>query len=432
MCDYISELLAEKGFINGIYVPWFHKDWFGHDIGKSVYDDYKNCFFNENYIRRVLHNCKVIDFDMVKIWLNESFEGILFDENGSVIGVEPTFKKNFIKLLSIVTEYGLKISLCINAHQETDYSDNKFLYDKYMRYIYSPIETEKYILNWLNPILNIVSDYNCVAMIDIYAEPEADGGGWEVSRGFSWNTMIRFINRVHRAIKEKDPRLATTVSSGASTTFLSKGKYNTVEVDYLGADIYTDDGCFENTKDIMLDRPFMLGEYGLSNYSTATDDDQVSVVDSYLKNCLKYGVAAAFYWCYGWKCDSAGEMHLVNSEGDMRKAAAYFHFVQLDRKNTTEDSFKIDKPALLSVETPLKISWFKTRGADRYVVQRKVAGGFKNICEIDDSKKDDYLEIMKCCDNEGNDSSIYRVVSIMPDGSTVISNEVAVLKGCEI
>ena len=134
---------------------------------------------------------------MLKIWLNESFEGILYDENGSVIGVEPIFKQNLKKILLMVKELDLKISLCINAHQETYYSDNKFLYDKYMRYIYSEKETKKYIDNWLYEILDICMEFDCVPLIDIYAEPEADGCGWEVSRGFSWKTMVNFINRIN-------------------------------------------------------------------------------------------------------------------------------------------------------------------------------------------------------------------------------------------
>ncbi len=429
--NYIEEILSKNGFINGIYVPWLHKDWFGFDIGRSIYDNYQKCFFNEKYIRNVFRNCKIMGFDMLKIWLNESFEGILYDENGSVIGIEPIFCENFKKLLSIVQEYDLKIALCINAHQETYYSDNKFLYDKYMRYIYSEKETEKYIANWLNPILDICLEYNCVPMIDIYAEPEADGCGWEVSRGFSWKTMVRFVNRINRAIKEKNPQFATTVSSGASIYTLKQGKYNSVDVDYLGADLYTNDGCFESTKSLMLDRPFMLGEYGLSNYSSATDEQQVQIIDSYLSNCLKYGVKAAFYWCYGWKCDSAGEMHLVNSNGDLRKSAAYFHFYQLDREYIRNNICPSDKPALVNIYCPEKLSWFGTRNAVKYIIQRKNTDTFENINEVIVSDNNEYLNVYQYNDIVFENKGTYRIVSILENGVEVASDEVTMLWECE-
>ena len=95
-----------------------------------------------------------------------------------------------------------------------------------MRFAYIPDETEKYIENWLNPILKAAGKDNCIPLIDLYAEPEADGCGWKVSRGFSWGTMVKFINRLHFAVKEIDPMLATTVSSGADCSTLMQGKYN--------------------------------------------------------------------------------------------------------------------------------------------------------------------------------------------------------------
>ena len=118
MNNYIEDIRNEKGFINGIYVPWFHKDWFGFDIGKSVYDGYDKCFFDERYVEYVFTNCKAIGFDMAKIWLNESFEGMLFDDRGTVIGVEPVYMENLRKLFSICQKLDLKLSLCLNAHQE--------------------------------------------------------------------------------------------------------------------------------------------------------------------------------------------------------------------------------------------------------------------------------------------------------------------------
>ena len=140
MANYIERILHENKFINGIYVPWFDKNWFGFDIGKNVCDNYQKCFFDESYVRSVFTNCKAIGFDMAKIWLNESFEGMLFDENGSVVGVEPTFFANLKKILNIIKSLDFKLGLCINAHQEMYFSDNKPLYDKYMRFAYIPEE----------------------------------------------------------------------------------------------------------------------------------------------------------------------------------------------------------------------------------------------------------------------------------------------------
>ena len=427
MDNYIEDILKEKGFINGVYTPWFHKAWFGFDIGKSVYDGYKKCFFDEAYVKSVLQNCKAMGFDMLKIWLNESFEGMLFDENGSVTGVEPTFAKNLRKLLDMSAELGLSYSLCINAHQEMYYHDEKHLYDKYMRFVYIEEETEKYIKNWLVPILQIAKESGCVPLIDLYAEPEADGGGWKVSRGFSWNTMVRYIKLLNKAVKDFDPRLATTVSSGAVTSTLIQGRYNNIDVDYYGADIYSD-GNFDSTKKMLLSKPFMLGEYGVANYATATDDEQTDVVKRFLYNAEKNNVKAAFYWCYGWKCDSADEMHLLDSKGEFRKVASYFHFTQLDREYKRKNISTYDKPEFLAIVSPKKLRFFGTRGAESYVLERKDDNTYEEIAVFSAENNAEYPLIVRYSDKNGKQDSVYRIKAIMPDGTEVCSDEATVIR----
>lgn len=426
MDNYIEDIIKRNGFINGIYTPWFHKDWFGFDIGKSVYDGYNKCFFDEAYIESVFYNCKAIGFDMAKIWMNESFEGMLFDEKGSVIGVEPVFMQNFSKLLQIVKKLDFKLSICLNAHQEMYYPENKPLYDRYMRFVYLEEETEKYIENWVNPILRTAAEYGCVPLIDVYAEPEADGGGWNLSRGFSWKSMTRFINRVMKAVKDADPKFATTVSSGAGCETLKQGWYNDINADYLGADIYSD-GDFLEPQNMFLTKPFMLGEYGIGSYKTASDSNQVRIVERYLKNCFENNVAAAFYWCYGWKCKKADEMHLVDSNGELRPAAAYIHYMQLDRRNKNQTE-NIDKPVLLALTEPGNVKWFGTRGADYYYVEREVNGEFTVISKVYPENSDyDFPLILKYDDSKAA-GTCYRITAVMANGERSVSAPANLIK----
>lgn len=429
MDNYIEQIIKDKGFINGIYVPWFDKNWFGFDIGKSVYDGYKKCFFDEKYIKSVFTNCKAIGFDMAKVWLNESFEGMLFDENGSVIGIEPTFLCNLEKMLKIVSSLNFKISLCINAHQEMYFPNDKPLYDKYMRFAYIPEETEKYVKNWLEPVLKVAKESGCVPLIDLYAEPEADGGGWNLSRGFSWKTITSFINRLNIAVKDFDPMFATTVSSGAGCYTLSQGKYNSINVDYLGADMYTNDGSFDSPKSMLLSKPFMLGEYGIGNYKTADDQSQIRIVDAYIKNCIDNDVKAAFYWCYGWKCDSADEMHIVDSEGELKPVASYYHFTQLDRDYKLSGKPCYDKPVVLALTSPQKIRWFGTRGAQYYEVIRNKGNSQKIIATVsNDEIESDYPKILRFSDEQGDNDCRYTVISVMPNGEKISSQTVGIIK----
>lgn len=60
MCDimensklYLEERLEKTGFLNGVYIPWFHGYWYGRDIGSSFYGKVPGtCCFNEGFVRR--------------------------------------------------------------------------------------------------------------------------------------------------------------------------------------------------------------------------------------------------------------------------------------------------------------------------------------------------------------------------------------------
>ena len=45
--------------------------------------------------------------------------------------------------------------------------------------------TKLFVENWLKPILEITKDYENVIMANIFVEPEANGGRWDVHTGAS-------------------------------------------------------------------------------------------------------------------------------------------------------------------------------------------------------------------------------------------------------
>lgn len=424
MNDRLHDYIIKNGFINGIYVPWFHGKWFHRDIGKSIVDNYAESMFNLNYVKKVLYNCKGMGFDMVKFWMNEDFEGMLFDEKGSVIGIEPTFIKNLETILNYTKEIDLKVALCVVVHNECNFTDNKFKYDKYMRFIQIESETEKYIKNWLTPLLLLVKKYDNVMLIDTYAEPEADGGIWNVLRGISWNRMVAFINSIHYAVKEILPDMATTVSSGSSCSTLIEGRYNDVKVDYLGADIYSDNAGFSDPRDMLIDRPFMLGEYGIASYRTASNDDQVAIVSKFFSRLVDTRAAGAFYWCYGWDCTGAGEMHLVDKTGNLRKVAAYIHFYNLDRVNNRTGNKSPDIPRMIVTDTSDNVQWFAARGAQKYVLESYKNGAWKTVNEFIAEEYTDYPDIYHFSNENAAQNEQYRIKAVYPNGSEYCSESI--------
>lgn len=427
---YITKRLKRNGYVDGIYIPWFQANWYGCDIGSTFYGAHagQKCF-SEKYVRKTFYNARMMGYEMAKIWLNEAYEGMVYDEKGSVIAVEPLFLENLERLFQIAAEVDLNISICLTDHHESSFTGQKFEYDKHSRFRQIPSETEKYIKNYVYPILELSQKYG-VELVDVYAEPEADGGLWAVTRGSTWETMKRYINQVAKAVKDFDPRFATTVSSGASDRTLVGGKYSDVDVDFYGCDIYTDAGSFADTKDMYLERPLMLGEYGVGVYGGKTDDEQIEVIKKYYESFEKFGVAGGFYWCYGWK-GGGGEMHIVNRDGELRKTAAFLRFRKIDIENERNGVTGKDVPCMIITDSTDNLQWFGARGAEEYLLEYKVGDEWKELTRVKQEEYKDFPDILHASHEDSGELETYRVTAIFADGSSTVSPALTLEKKVE-
>lgn len=422
---YLSEQLKVNGFLNGIYVPWFQAKWYARDIGPNTLRNLE-CAFSEGFVRKTFYNCKAMGFQMAKIWINEGFEGIEFDEKGSVIGPHPLFMKNLERLLQIANEVELPISICLVNHNECAFEGEKFEYDKYNRFMQIEAETEKYVENYINPIVKLGKKYG-VILFDLYAEPEAEGGCWGVSRSMCWKAMVKFINRIGKAVKDIDPKLATTVSAGNPCNTILSGYYSDIEVDYYGADVYTNSGQFASTESMLLEKPFMLGEYGLNDYRKDSYLEQIQSLKNFYGSCDKYGAAGGFYWCYGW-AGGGGEMHIVDKQGELRETAAFLRFYEIDRESKRTGIVKRDTPCLAITDTTEDIEWFGSRGAEEYILEFESENGWQEVAKVKAEPYDEFPLIVHASHPDSPEKANYRVTAIFADGEKIVSNELMLEK----
>lgn len=417
---YISERIKKHGFVNGIYMPYFTGDWYARDIGSTIHHGKMgDCAFNEKCVRHAFYNARAMGFEMVKLWLNEGFEGMLYDDDGNFLGVEPLFLQNLERVFQIAKEVDINVSICLCDHHESCFTGRKFEYDKRSRFRQVPSETEKYIKTYVYPILELGKKYG-LELVDIYAEPEADGGLWPVTRGVAWESMKRYINQVAKAVKEFDPRLATTVSSGSSDNTILAGRYSDVNVDFYGCDIYNDDGAFASTREMLLDRPLMLGEYSVSTGGKKPDDQWIQTIKKYYANFEKSGVAGGFYWCYGYGGVNAS-VHLVNKDWELRKTGAFLHFRAVDLENARTGNKEKDVPCLIMTNSTQRIQWFGARGATEYLLEYETENGFKEIARVKQEEYDEFPDIITASHEESGEEETYRVTAIFADGSSTVS-----------
>lgn len=424
----LNQLLKTDGFVYGIQLAWNGDMGYSSDIGGTYKNGYRTGF-NEALWTEKLYNCKVMGFNMVRFWLSEGMEGIQFDENGGVIGIEPTFRKNLTTLLTIADGMGLNVSLTLVPHLSMS-AQSKADYDLSTRFIFNPEYTEGYIKNFVNPLMEIVAGYDNILLMDIYAEPEGDtygmGGNGVLDRGTTWENMTRFIRDVGAAVKKCNPNMPITANSGwRESSPLLAGKYDELGLDYIGIDVYNDYGEVDSARKLKLNTPVMAGEFGVSNHDNWSDDFYSQTIEKFFQNAKEGGYKGAFMWMYGFPGETQSN-NLVDKNGELRPVAVSLRFSALSREYERTGYTGLDKPAFMYLNSTLNIRWFGSRGAERYKLERstdkKTWTLVANITNPQDYEYSSYIYRYQDKTAEQNNVYYYRVTSFDSDGQIAVSD----------
>ena len=365
-----SELCKEKGFVNGIQQPWFQKGSIGNDWGYSSLDGYAKCNFKEEDFLKVFYNCKAMGYDTFKTWLSYNGAGMIFDSNGDVVGIDQTYIENLPKILQMAQDAGLYVCLATFDHKEGYLANDtsSYKYERLTRYLHNETAREMLFENWLRPILEVVKEFPNVVLIDLYVEPEADGGKWNVPNGTNWDEMREFIKAENDFIKEILPDMETCCSATTKPVDMYE-TYSGLDLDFYGYDLYQSTGGATDTTDLFLDAPFIYGEVGIEVGTAIKGDEFVSNwLTNYYSEATQTGVKAGFYWSYAF--GSEGNMTVLDSKGYPRAAMLTSRFFQLDRDYELSGEYPdMDKPTM-AYSTNEAITWMGSRGASKYRVER--------------------------------------------------------------
>jgi hypothetical protein len=125
---------------------------------------------------------------IVRVWAFERFEGLKFDNNGNVTGIDNEFLLNLGKVFNVAKTYHIKIYLCLldtwsiyqNAPsqlvadgKEQNYIQLQQTWKRIMKKMLEDAEVhERFFNNTLLPLLNFISGQTNLFAIDVMNEPE--------------------------------------------------------------------------------------------------------------------------------------------------------------------------------------------------------------------------------------------------------------------
>jgi hypothetical protein len=326
----IKQRLATRRFLVGVNNGWFC-DSYANDIGYNQYsgrrlwklpytDDISDIDFSksdpepprplisefpellDNYLQ------SISGLDIARVWLFESLEGLCFDENQKVIGIDNEFLINLKKILNTAESYNVKVYFCLFDSWVVKYNRPRNLPESRIasykiwnstvtKIMKSIIEyPEGFINNALNPLVEQLKDHSAVYAIDMMNEPE---GMFKFTKTVSESSMRDYIKSCSIAINH---RLKTSV--GCMRTKTAKS-YSSLPIDFCDIHLYNKRARVEryvsskyNNKSCIIGEcgyPIDLGFFRRRN-NEIRGNNEIKTAEKFLINSLQNGYSGCLVW----------------------------------------------------------------------------------------------------------------------------------------
>jgi hypothetical protein len=289
---------ANLAWLDGCYPNGFgicpeHPDW--------------GCGYNSEHLGAYFADMKKMNVGVVRLFVFESLQGLVFGQDGLVSGLDPTFSRNFDDILRIAERTGLSLYLCLGN------DCLKTCQRMSLRDIASnPDARNAYLTNAVVPLVRRCKGKSCVFAIDIVNEPEQEiagpSGNW-TENGVSWEVMRTFLRASAEAIHHADPsRLVSCGSGFHEWENVACGRFSDLGFDFYDIHIYSDDGEVPPVSVFHVDKPVIIGEYG-QRLEPIDYAMQEKIVRSLLRNALMRGYSGTFVWAYNHPNEKKPSIH---------------------------------------------------------------------------------------------------------------------------
>ena len=127
----IEEILERDGLIDGIWMPWFNEGQTGHNLtGNELMAKYNSSstkdwnrvemdYYGADKIYREIYNLKAMGYNVLAYGGSIFAEGVVFDDNGDVIGIKQEYLNNARRLLNMCREIGMPVMWNIYFHSSS-------------------------------------------------------------------------------------------------------------------------------------------------------------------------------------------------------------------------------------------------------------------------------------------------------------------------
>ena len=458
----VAKILERDGYIEGIWYPWLTHEYLGNGLtGNDLLVKYglnnKSKVGLDQYgeikLYREIYNLKALGFNILGYEGSPYGEGVIYDDNGDVVGVKDEYLNNVRRLLDICKEVGMPVlwSVCFHSSTLPGYYDNgKYAWDVISQAYVNPEIADHYAERFVEPVCDVLAEYpETVIMVASTVELENEmndstiGNNLSNTRGMyggNQEPMLYFMNAINETVKKKLPDVTRTLASNTKDMTI----YRNIDFDALGLNHYTINANSPRLDDLKSPLPTICTEFGLGDGVMVDDDVWTTKMIEFRDSFRSNGYTGWVMWDWEPTNFGGGAYSLLQKGGqtttDFRAGtfALNYYITNYRRMHRGGEEVVLDKPILFCNTGSGTIEWIEPQQVpETYDILRSLDGGktWKTIAkklkgqseEFDsdedldgNGKLDDKYIVPGCVENFKGTYVDTEVANFEPDGTTVM------------
>jgi hypothetical protein len=303
-------------YVHGMNIGWFFGRY-SNDIGLNPLHTDWGTGYNSTTANAWLTDITNMKCNVGRLWLFEGFEGLTFDSNGYVSGIQPGFLTNLDDLMAKANALNFSYELTLLNHTMNEEIGQTLNGTTIKNLVTNSVARQKFLDNAVTPLVNRYNNNLAVFSYDVINESDL-----AIPRGVCTQGEMRtFAQVVASTIHTINSTIQVTCST-SQYKFNNQAEHNSwyggLGLDYYEVHNYATSPNLP-TKPNWLDKPLLLGEYGPTlpapNYNGAnwTASDQNNSNDAHINQARSRGYAGSMAWMY-WNSANNGE-NVVNNPG---------------------------------------------------------------------------------------------------------------------
>lgn len=389
----VAKILEQDGYLEGTWWPWFTHDDLGHGLtaNETMTQYVGNAWstvgmdkYSDQYLLKQIYNLKALGFNIMGYEGSIYAEGVIFDENGDVMGIKEDYLKNVRRLLNLCRQAQMPVlwTVCCHSTSIVSYYNLEAWYRLTQMYAVKAV-ADHYTERFVKPLCAVLAEYPdvvvmCAATSEVENEMhDPDMGNFTEDRetyGVTKESMLYFINAVADTLAAELPAVDRTLCGSTDNMTM----YSESNLTYIGHQEYNSGSYADDISKFRSPLPMLATEFGLGDGKYPTEDELVNAQITFRENFKNKGWSGWFMWC--WSNQSGGSSYdLIAKNGgltDFRKVAYELHdYIEEYRAELRGESLSVNTPTLFFNSGDGVVEWIKPTQNHTYKLERAVDGG---------------------------------------------------------